>query len=387
MKIGFDATKAFIDAGYQGTYSKSVIQALSRYCPQNDYILYTSTLKMDPALRDLLAPDHVAVRTPAFMVSKLNMGNIWRSTILGNTALSEGIDVFHGLTNKLPLITNRKLKTVVTIHDLNFMHFPHLYHSFNVEVDKRRIMHACKIADRIIATSEQTAKDIGTFFGQDPAKITVIPQTCHTAFKKEYAPYDLRVLCDRYKLPDDFILVTSQDNILDNNALVAFKTLVAMKDKVDIPLVIVGKIHKKYLSDLLTIAAKEKLTNRVILLKDITTVDIAMLYQLCRLYLHVATYPCDATPIKEALFSKVPVVCSRIPEFMEAGGLGPIYTQPGNEEELMDTIQSLLNNPSLTSNMIAQGDIQVQEFEDGHIARKLNNVYASLVKDPSYSSI
>lgn len=378
MKIGFDATKAFTDSGYQGTYSKSVIQVLSRHYPENEYILYTSAIKNDPALKDMLAPSHVEARTPAFIFSKLNIGNLWRSTMLGNIASSEGVNIFHGLNNKLPLIPNKKLKTVVTIHDLRFIRFSHLYHNLNIEVEKRRIMHTCKIADRIIATSKQTAADIVTFFKQDPAKITVIPQTCHTAFKKEYAPYESRVLCDKYKLPDDFILVTSQNSALDNNSLVAFKTLVAMKDKVDIPLVIVGQVHKKYKVDLLKIASKEKLTNRVIILEEVSPVDLAIIYQLCKLYLHVATYPCDSTPIKEALFSKVPVVCSRIPEFIEAGGLGPIYIQPGNEEELIDTIQSLLNNPSLTSNMIAQGSEQVLEFEDEPIARKLNNLYTSL---------
>lgn len=385
MKIGFDANKAFLGTGKKGSYSKSVIRILSQHFPENHYILYASKIKKDPALKDLLAPDHVEVRTPAFIVTKMNMGNIWRSTILGNTALADKVDVLHGLNNKLPLVVSKKLRTVVTVHNLHFIRYPHLFHNFDVEIYKRRYKHACKVANKIIATSTQTAEDIASFLGIAPDKIEVIPQTCHRDFKKEYVPYELRRLCDQYQLPEDFILTTSKDDIFDNSALTALKALAYMKDKLDIPLVVVGNIPKNYYAELIKIAEKEKIANRLMILGDIPVQDMAMIYQLCKLYLHVSTYPCDTTPIKEALYSRVPVISSRIPEFIEAGGLSPIYIQTGNERELAFTIQNLLNNISLTSNMIDQGAVQAQEYDDELIAKKLYNLYYSIVEDNAVS--
>jgi hypothetical protein len=41
-------------------------------------------------------------------------------------------------------------------------------------------------ADKIIAISKQTKKDIVHFFKCNPDKIEVIYQGCHSAFKEEY---------------------------------------------------------------------------------------------------------------------------------------------------------------------------------------------------------
>lgn len=379
MKIGFDATKAFTDLDHHGVYCKSVIQTLSRNCPENQYILYTSALKQDHALKDLLAHKHVQVRTPSFIISKMNMGNLWRNTLLGNIAFKEKIDIFHGLSNQLPLIMDKRLKTVVSIQNLHFLRYPDFFKGFNIEIIKRRYKHACTVADKIIVPSSQTAEDLATFFEQEPAKIEVIPQSCDIVFQKEHAPYDARVLSDKYKLPGDFILATSSNEILNNNALNAVRAFAAIKNKIDIPLVIAGKISNKYLLPLLKTVAEEKMSESIILLRNVPLHDLAILYQLCQLYLHIPSHPCNPMPIKEALCSRVPTICTRIPEFIEAGGLGPVYVQPGNTAEVADTIQNLLNNPSLLSNMIEQGSMHTQTFDNALIAQKLNDLYHSLV--------
>src|SRR5690606_3045956 len=75
----------------------------------------------------------------------------------------------------------------------------------------------------------------------------------------------------------------------------------------------------------------------------------------------------------------VPTICTRIPEFIEAGGLGPVYVRPGNIDEAADTIQNLLHNPSLLSNMIEQGSIHAQNFDNFRVAQQLNELYYSLL--------
>ena len=379
MKIGFDATKAFDKKNGYGRYSRSIIRILSQNHSENSYVLYTSKLSKDPSIKSLISPRHVAVRTPAYIVTKMNMGNIWRNTILGNTATKDGVDVFHGLNNELPIVVNKNLKTVVTIHNLHFIRYPHLYNSLDISLYKRRYKHACKVANKVVVPSKQSAEDLEAFFGINSKKIEVIQQGVHPVFKKEYAPYDMRKLCDKYALPEDFILTISHLDVLNNNALTTFKALALLKEKLDIPLVVVGNAHKNYLAALKSIASKEQMLNRLIILDEVPEEDLAKLFQICKIYINASTYPCDTTSIKEALYSKVPVICSRLPDFIEAGGLAPIYIQPGNLEELAYTIQNVLNNPSLTSNMIFQGEIHSQQFNDVIIADQLINVYNALV--------
>lgn len=377
MKIGFDATNAFTDFGQQGIYSRSVIQTLSRNFPENEYTLYTTSLKQDHVDKDLLEHRQIRLRTPSFIVSKLKMGNIWRSTMLGNIAVKDDIDVFHSLNNQLPLIIDKRLRTVVSIQNLHFLRYPDMFKGLDIEILKRRYKHACTVANMIITPTSQTAEDLVTFFNINPEKVLVIPQACDVTFQKEYAPYEALVLSDKYKLPGDFILARSSKEVLNDNALNAVKVYV--KSKIDIPLVIAGQISKKQEVSIWKIITEEKINRNVIFLKDVPLDELAILYQLCQLYLHIPSFPSNCMPIQEAICARVPTICTRIPEFIEAGGLGPVYVRPGNIDEAADTIQNLLHNPSLLSNMIEQGSIHAQNFDNFRVAQQLNELYYSLL--------
>lgn len=377
MKIGFDATNAFTDFGQQGIYSRSVIRTLSRNFPENEYTLYTTSLKQDHVDKDLLEHRQIRLRTPSFIVSKLKMGNIWRSTMLGNIAVKDDIDVFHSLNNQLPLIIDKRLRTVVSIQNLHFLRYPDMFKGLDLEILKRRYKHACTVANMIITPTSQTAEDLVTFFNINPEKVLVIPQACDVTFQKEYAPYEALVLSDKYKLPGDFILARSSKEVLNDNALNAVKVYV--KSKIDIPLVIAGQISKKQEVSIWKIITEEKINRSVIFLKDVPLDELAILYQLCQLYLHIPSFPSNCMPIQEAICARVPTICTRIPEFIEAGGLGPVYVRPGNIDEAADTIQNLLHNPSLLSNMIEQGSIHAQNFDNFRVAQQLNELYYSLL--------
>lgn len=377
MKIGFDATNAFTDFGQQGIYSRSVIRTLSRNFPENEYTLYTTSLKQDHVDKDLLEHRQIRLRTPSFIVSKLKMGNIWRSTMLGNIAVKDDIDVFHSLNNQLPLIIDKRLRTVVSIQNLHFLRYPDMFKGLDIEILKRRYKHACTVANMIITPTSQTAEDLVTFFNINPEKVLVIPQACDVTFQKEYAPYEALVLSDKYKLPGDFILARSSKEVLNDNALNAVKVYV--KSKIDIPLVIAGQISKKQEVSIWKIITEEKINRSVIFLKDVPLDELAILYQLCQLYLHIPSFPSNCMPIQEAICARVPTICTRIPEFIEAGGLGPVYVRPGNIDEAADTIQNLLHNPSLLSNMIEQGSIHAQNFDNFRVAQQLNELYYSLL--------
>ncbi|SRR5690606_17516122 len=377
MKIGFDATNAFTDFGQQGIYSRSVIRTLSRNFPENEYTLYTTSLKQDHVDKDLLEHRQIRLRTPSFIVSKLKMGNIWRSTMLGNIAVKDDIDVFHSLNNQLPLIIDKRLRTVVSIQNLHFLRYPDMFKGLDIEILKRRYKHACTVANMIITPTSQTAEDLVTFFNINPEKVLVIPQACDVTFQKEYAPYEALVLSDKYKLPGDFILARSSKEVLNDNALNAVKVYV--KSKIDIPLVIAGQISKKQEVSIWKIITEEKINRSVIFLKDVPLDELAILYQLCQLYLHIPSFPSNCMPIQDAICARVPTICTRIPEFIEAGGLGPVYVRPGNIDEAADTIQNLLHNPSLLSNMIEQGSIHAQNFDNFRVAQQLNELYYSLL--------
>lgn len=378
MKIGFDAKSAFVNFTGLGSYCKYVIRVLNENYPENKYLLYTPKVSNKKEIKALIKPSHTEIRTPAKIISRMNLGNIWRSTILGNTALSDGVDIFHGLGNELPIISNKRLKTVVTIHDLMFVRYPQMFKPVDIEILKRRYKHACKVANRIIAISQQTADDITNFLGVDPRKINVVYPGCPSGFHKEYDPIELKKIIDKYRLPEDFILNVGTVEPR-RNALLIVKALAILKDKLDMPLVILGKPNRKYKDEIIRVSNKERIANRIEFLHKVPAEDLPKIYQLSKLFVYPSLFEGFGIPIVEALCSKVPVIASKGFSFAEAGGPKSIYIDNNDPEELANVIMKLLNNSQLAGKMIVHGEEYVKRFGDRKISSELMKVYQEAV--------
>ena len=87
------------------------------------------------------------------------------------------IDIFHGLSNELPPeYTSKRGKSIVTIHDLIFLRYPQYYHSIDRKIYTYKFRKACENADKIIAISECTKRDIIEYFEIPADKIEVVYQ-------------------------------------------------------------------------------------------------------------------------------------------------------------------------------------------------------------------
>lgn len=376
MKIGFDAKKAFESHKGLGNYSKFIIHALSENHPEHDYLLYTPRLSMYPEAKKLLAPENVHVRTPSKIISKMNLSGIWHSTILANAAAKDGADIFHGLYNELPLVTNRHLKTVVSIHNLLPFKYPEMFSVFDLEILRRRFKHACQVADKIIAVNKQIAEDLQERLSVPATKIEIIYQGCDPGFHIEYPPYELNKAIDKYKLPEDFMLNIDSSTSW-HNALLILKAM-SYEPKLDIPLVIIGE-SSAYKKELVAYAKKASINNRVIFLHDVDKEDLPKLYQLAKIFVYPPKVELSCLPIVEALCAQVPVIASKYSCFSEAGGAASLYVNPEDPEELANAILTVLNNASAASKMIMRGCDHVVQYGEKKIANDLMYLYKKLV--------
>ncbi len=73
---------------------------------------------------------------------------------------------------------------MVTIHDLVFLRYPQYYKLADRKIYELKFRNACKFADRVVAVSEQTKRDIVRYFGTNPKRIRVIYQSCDPIFRE-----------------------------------------------------------------------------------------------------------------------------------------------------------------------------------------------------------
>ena len=103
LRIGFDAKRAVSNNTGLGNYSRLVIDVLSEYYPDGEYWLYAPKIKENPRLSELLLRKNVGLHAPA-TASGRALPSLWRvgRGLVGDFE-RDGVDIFHGLSNELPL--------------------------------------------------------------------------------------------------------------------------------------------------------------------------------------------------------------------------------------------------------------------------------------------
>ena len=371
MRIGYDAKRLFCNHRGLGNYSRDLIRILNHYYPENHYDLYTPKIKIDFPVN----PQNTQIIQPSG-IYKLLPSSMWRSVGIMNDIKRSGDDIFHGLSQELPVgIEKTPIKKVITFHDAIFIRYPELYPSSYRKIFTLKNMKSCRIADRIIAISEQSKQDAIDFFNAEASKVEVVYQGCNNIFRQKKTAEEKEQTRSKYNLPVDFMLFVGAIEPRKNIGAI----INAMyQEKIDIPLVVVGR-QTEYSKELLKLAEKLNITAQVHFLHDVETSDLPAIYQIAQLFIYPSVFEGFGIPILEALCSETPVITSIGSCFEETGGKYSLYVHPQNAEEIGVTLLKVLSDSNLRETMKKEGLLYSEKFTDDKIARNLMSVYKKLL--------
>jgi len=363
MKIAFDAKRFFHNTSGLGNYSRDLVRILVKYFPENEYLLLNKNKSERGS--EILQNSHVHF-------VETSKGSLSRQLKMGKDAQHENVDIFHGLSGELPLKWDKKpIKKVVTIHDLIFERYPQYYSFFDRKIHFWKFKKAAHSADKIIAISEQTKRDIIDFLKVPESKIEVIYQGCHHAFKEEQSADFIQQTKEKFKLPERFILnvgtIEDRKNLLN--------VVKALKDT-KIPLVVVGK-KTKYFKKVEAFVQQNKI--ETYFLEGVSMDELAVLYKLADIFVYPSFFEGFGIPVIEALFSKTVVITSNTSCLPEAGGPDSVYVDPKNHLDIQAKIKFLWENESERNRRAEKGFHFVQKFNDEPIANELMNLYRKII--------
>jgi glycosyltransferase involved in cell wall biosynthesis len=354
-----------------GNYSRSTLRLLSRFYPYNNYYLFSGK----PDKKIFQPSENQFIVEPEKGFSSL-FPDYWRSWGLYHQANDLNLDIFHGLSNELPLsIKKTRAKSVVTIHDLIFLRFPEYYSAVDRQIYSFKFKFACKAADKIIAISKATQDDIVSNFGTDPKKIHVIYQSCDPIFRIPVNPERKSEVRKKYNLPEQYILFLGTIE-KRKNALSLIKAF--LDEDIDFPLVIAGK-PTAYISEINDFLKDKPASNRIIFRHTVETSDLPSLYQSSIIFVYPSVFEGFGIPILEAMNSGIPVITSTGSCFAETGGDAALYCDPYNTEQLGSTLSKLLNSNDLKQSMTKKGFSHSKQFDEDKVASNLMNLYSDLV--------
>lgn len=378
MILGFDAKRLFNNYTGLGNHSRTTIDILTEYFPGNAYRLYTPKVAENDVTRPYLHKEQCVVKVP----SGIMRGGLWRTFGLAEEAKADGVELFHGLSNELPVGIRRSgIPSVVTIHDVAFHTFKDMYHWQDRKIYDTKWRYAVKNADRIIAISECTKKDIIRFYGVDEKKIDVVYQPVNPRY---YMPMDegeaTMILESANFIPSsEYMLYVGSINSR-KNLLGIVKAMELLPRDLQMPLIVVGA-GREYKDVVLKYIKEHGMEHLFVFPSEITDGRVLQaLYTKARMFVYPSFYEGFGLPIMEALLSGCPVVTSNVSCLPEAGGPFSLQADPTSAEDIRDKMQKVLTDDALASQMITEGRRWAMDtFHPEVLAKELMKVYEKVV--------
>ncbi|HQV61098.1 MAG TPA: glycosyltransferase family 1 protein [Chitinophagaceae bacterium] len=382
MNIGFDAKRAFHNGTGLGHYSRTLIRSLSDYHPEHQYYLFNPRHSSEFELKG----NNLQEIVPTDFLSRL-FSSAWRSSWVKKDLQRLKIGLYHGLSHEIPVgIERTGIKSVVTIHDLIHERYPEQYNAIDVKIYSKKFRYACEHADKVIAISEQTKRDIIEFYKTPENKITVCYQSCNPAFGEEVNEEERKRIREEYDLPEQFFLYVGSV-IERKNLLNICKALFLLRNELDIPLLVIGE-GGKYKQQVKDFVTQNGLGSKVIFLSEHEKARSSpsfrsakvfpAIYQSAIAMIYPSFFEGFGIPVLEALWSRLPVITSSVSCLPEAGGSGAYYVNPASAEEIATGMKKIYRDKGLAATLKEKGWQHAQNFTQQKCADAVMNVYKSI---------
>jgi len=358
MKIGIYARGLSERVGGVKQYIQSMIDSMISVKNQNQELFIIHNCAKVPFNTDKPNVRMIRIETKKKMISD----HLYAPKILNNLEL----DVAWFPKNVIPYRVKTPTK-IVTIHDLAY--FLPEFNAYPMEDTlymKKMIRSSCKRADKIIAVSENTKRDIVNILKIDKAKIQVVYEAADPKYKSIKSENRLEEVRNQYRLPEDFILFTGGISPR-KNLLRLVKAFNGISNKIPHHLVITGGKGWKN-KEIIRAMDKNK---KILRLGFVEDEDMPALYNLADLYVYPSLYEGFGLPILEAQACGCPVICSNTSSIPEVGRESVTYFDPINIVELQKKIIRLVGNDRLRSNLVRKGMKNTKEFSWDKSAREL----------------
>ncbi|WAT02187.1 glycosyltransferase family 4 protein [Rouxiella chamberiensis] len=266
-------------------------------------------------------------------------------------------------------------KSVATFHDLSVFHWPEFHPAGRVHLMQKELKKTVARAKVLITDSEYTKTELVEYFCLDASDVVVAP-LASSGFFMPRQPADVHSVLNKYKLGyKQFFLYTGtiepRKNIL--SLLQAYDRLDAVTKR-NFPLVISG--YKGWENEeLFKLFKKGSDEGWLNYLGFTASEDLPKLYAAAKGFLFPSIYEGFGLPVLEAMASGVPVICSNASSLPEVVGEAALMHDPYDVPRFSESIDRLIQDPSIEQRMITAGIERASQFSWKHCADKTIQAY------------
>ncbi|MFQ3633211.1 glycosyltransferase family 4 protein [Roseiflexus sp.] len=288
------------------------------------------------------------------------------------------IEVYHA-TDLLPYAPPGAA-VVVTIHDLTTRLFPEMHVAANAALHSSKERFARSYADRVIAVSEATRRDIVNELGIASERISVVYEAADEQFRP-HTPDETAPVLARYDLVHDGYILSvgtlepRKNYIRLIEAYAALYAQYARHERALLPLVIAGGYGWMY-EAILAAPERTGIAGKVRFLGRVPDEDLPALMAGARVFVYPSLYEGFGLPPLEALASGTPVVVANTSSLPEVVGDAGLYCDPYSVNDIAHQIDVLLEREDLALRLRRAGVERAKRFSWERAARETLSVYA-----------
>ena len=367
MRIGVNALLMKSEASHskagQSRYAWCLIDALIKLKPAHEFTIYINqTLQVPEEWRN--ANGFHFERTHGKIG---RMPHLWGTAMA--TLLSRKYEVWLSLAHTLPGRTHTK--RILVVHDLFALTNPELYVARRAKIIANSLKRAIGVADRLIAVSEATKRELHGRLKVDPNKVTVTylgpGNEVHRRDPASVSSQDL----SRLGVPWPrflFMLSTVEPRKNVPRLLKAFAKVVHDPRFSDMGLAIGGGKGWEG-SEVYQMPAELGIEDKVAFMGYIPDEDLSGLFAKCEAFVLPSLSEGFGIPVLEAMLGGAPVVCSNTGSLPEVGGEAAIYFNPYDIEDMARAISKRLDGGETREEAVRKGMEQASKFDWSHTAK------------------
>ncbi|HRZ95838.1 MAG TPA: glycosyltransferase family 1 protein [Candidatus Moranbacteria bacterium] len=318
----------------------------------------------------------------------------WEKCLLPKRAKKDNCDVFVSMY-QCPTIFSKSVKHLMIVHDIIPKLFPEYLNNSRKKHYWKLTEKGIKKADRIVAVSRRTEKDLIQHLGISPMKITNSYIDIDGIYKEEVSEEKNKKLLKKYKLKPGYILAGGGYEVRKNveGAIRAYKELDSRlptgqaglrgnDNHYKMPnLVIYGKLLPR-LAPLATDAEKLvkelNLTKQVKLLDMVPQKDMPALFKNAIMFVYPSHYEGFGMPILEAMNTGTPVITSKVSSLPEVGGDSVLYCHHDDVEDIAMVMKNVMLNKDLRETLSARAKERAGQFDWNKFTEKVLNIIENL---------
>ena len=375
MRIGYDATLLRGQpAGVEKTV-ESLLRALVELDSGDEFVVYCGRRFKPP---EWLKRPNVRIHKMIFPSTWRLARVFWQQLRMPFVAAKHDVEVFHGPAYVLPQYIHAP--AVLGAADAIALTHPHLCTRGTASHLKRFLAKSCRLAGRIVAPTEASARALERVADAAPEKLRVVPHGIDERFKVIEDRAALEEFRRAQGLPARFAMFVGQVEPKKNLVqLVKAFFAARMNRRLEHKLLIVGKLGWKWKPLVREVRGLGQGAN-ILFTGYLPDEALPPMYNLAEALLFPSIVEGFGLPALEAAACGCPVLTSRDPALVEVSGEAGLAVDAASLPRLREGIELILTDDHLRSRLREAGPPRAAAFTWKRTARETLDVYRELLE-------